>query len=140
MQNAFFFVKSKRIDELCKMQTMENNDEFDSRPDEAKRLTEARKARGFKTVKDAVDYFGWVYESYVQHENGLRGIKKQAHKYAKAYRVSPGWLLTGEGTGPDGESKSIDAKMRLLPPDEFEDLYEDINAMIERRLERLHKN
>lgn len=74
----------------------------DTRPEPAKRLEEARIARGFKNAKDATNYFGWSYVTYTQHESGERGITRAVEKYAKAFRVSPGWLLTGEGKGPDG--------------------------------------
>ncbi|MFV0800588.1 helix-turn-helix transcriptional regulator [Brucella anthropi] len=75
----------------------------DTRPDAAKRLEEARIARGFKKAKDATNYFGWSYVTYTQHESGQRGIVRAASQYAKAFRVSEAWLLTGEGKGPDGE-------------------------------------
>ena len=67
------------------------------KPDWAQRLEEARKRRGFETAKDAARFFGWSYASYAQHENGTRGIVRTAAKYAKAFRVSEAWLLTGEG-------------------------------------------
>lgn len=76
--------------------------DFDYRPDPAKRLEQARLARGFKTARAATDFFGWNYTTYAQHENGERGITRAAAKYAESYRVSEGWLLTGEGAGPDG--------------------------------------
>lgn len=69
----------------------------DTRPDPAKRLEQARLRRKFKTARAATDYFGWNYNSYVQHESGVRGIGRIADQYAKGYRVSKGWLLTGEG-------------------------------------------
>lgn len=75
----------------------------DDRPETAKRLEMARIKRGFSTAKDAARFFGWVYETYIQHEQGIRGIGRQSRKYADAFRVSEGWLLTGEGaefTGP----------------------------------------
>ncbi len=72
---------------------------FDDRPDFAKRLEQARIDRGFTTAKDAARFFGWTYETYIQHEQGIRGISRAASKYAKAFRVSEGWLLTGEGSG-----------------------------------------
>ncbi|MBB2973978.1 hypothetical protein [Mesorhizobium sp. RMAD-H1] len=74
---------------------------YDDRPEPAKRLQAAREARGFATPKEAAIYFGWVYETYIQHEQGIRGITRAAAKYAQAFRVSEGWLLTGEGIGPD---------------------------------------
>lgn len=78
--------------------------EFDDRPDPARRLKEARIARGFKTAKDACSFFGWNLASYTQHENGLRGLGRQSKKYADGLRVSEAWLLTGEGVGPDGQT------------------------------------
>lgn len=75
-------------------------------PAESQRLRLAREKRGFNTAKEAAEFFGWSYNSYAQHENGLRGIKKAAAKYATAYRVSVGWLLTGEGAGP-GEGGAL---------------------------------
>jgi len=98
MRYAFFRVKSKRTLKMCKMLTMF----YDDRPEPAKRLEEARAARGFRTAKDATRFFGWKYETYIQHEQGVRGIGRQSKKYAAAFRISEGWLLTGEGTGPDG--------------------------------------
>lgn len=98
MHNAHYTVKSKRISTVCIMQAMTD----DQKPDAAKRLELARTSRGFKTPKEASKFFGWVYESYIQHEQGLRGISRQSKKYADAFRVSEAWLLTGEGEGPDG--------------------------------------
>jgi phage repressor protein C with HTH and peptisase S24 domain len=76
--------------------------DFDDRPDPAKRLEKARLARLFETARAAVDYFGWNYDTYIQHERGERGLTRAAVKYGKAFKVSPAWLLTGEGQGPDG--------------------------------------
>jgi len=42
--------------------------------------------------------FGFSYSTYSQHERGLVGITRAAKDYARAYRVSEAWLLTGEGT------------------------------------------
>ena len=80
----------------CKMHVMK----IDDRPDEAKRLEQARKARGFKTAKEAADFFGWKYDSYAQHENGQRGLTRVAERYAKAFRTTASWLLFNEGEGP----------------------------------------
>lgn len=74
---------------------------FDDRPDHAKRLEKARLSRGFKSIKDAATFFGWSYPTYAQHEQGVRGIGKVAARYARAFRVSEAWLLTGEGESPE---------------------------------------
>ena len=73
---------------------------FDDRPEPAKRLEQARLARGFSEARQAADAFGWNYHTYAQHENGTRGIVRAAARYAKAYGVSEAWLLTGSGSGP----------------------------------------
>lgn len=93
VHNARSTVKSKRTAITCFLHTMT----YDDRPDAAIRLQKAREARGFKHAVDATQYFGWNYDTYVQHENGTRGITRAADKYAKAFRVSEAWLLTGEG-------------------------------------------
>lgn len=87
--------------------------EFDDRPDFAKRLEAARVARGFTSPKKAAAFFGWVYETYIQHEQGIRGLTRAAGKYAEAFRVSEGWLLTGEGQGPDGESTASQTQEQI---------------------------
>jgi SOS-response transcriptional repressor LexA len=73
---------------------------YDDRPEPAIRLEQARKARGFERASDAADYFGWNYDTYIQHERGVNGLSRAGAKYAKAYGVSVGWLLTGDGPGP----------------------------------------
>jgi phage repressor protein C with HTH and peptisase S24 domain len=74
----------------------------ETRPEPAIRLEQARLARGFAKAIDAANFFGWKYVTYTQHESGERGLIRAAEQYAKAYRVSAGWLLTGEGKGPEG--------------------------------------
>lgn len=83
---------------------------FDDRPDAAKRLEQARLNAGFENARKAAKRFGWVYETYVQHENGLRGISRSAKRYANAFKVSEGWLLTGEGPDPV-ETETIDVPL-----------------------------
>ena len=62
------------------------------------RLQAARLRAGFETATDAARAFGWNENTYRSHENGERGLKKEvAYRYAKALRISVGWLLTGDG-------------------------------------------
>lgn len=67
----------------------------------------ARIAAGFKTGRSAAKKFGWVYESYNHHENGIRGISRVAAKYANSFKVSEAWLLTGEGEEPEAPKLPI---------------------------------
>lgn len=66
--------------------------------DIASRLKIAREKAGYETAADACEAFGFKYATYAGHENGSRGIKGDVLKrYAKAFRVSVEWLLTGSG-------------------------------------------
>ena len=62
------------------------------------RLKEARLKAGYKTAAAAIDACGWPSSTYRAHENGQNGYKaNDAKLYGQAYRVSPSWLLLGEG-------------------------------------------
>lgn len=69
-----------------------------ARMDRHGRLRLARERRGIKSAADAARLLGIPYGTYSGHENGGRGIKDEdVLRYAKAFRVSPGWLAYGEG-------------------------------------------
>ncbi|ACB97373.1 transcriptional regulator, XRE family (plasmid) [Beijerinckia indica subsp. indica ATCC 9039] len=60
------------------------------------RLRRARKNAGFPSATEAARAFGWNANTYRSHENGERGVRMaMAERYAKAFRVSVPWLLTG---------------------------------------------
>lgn len=63
----------------------------------ADRLKLARIAAGFGTMSAAAEHFEWKTSTYAGHENGSRGIKNaDLEKYAEAFGVRAGWLLTGK--------------------------------------------
>lgn len=74
-------------------------------PTPALRLKAKREER-YKFARDAARAMGVSPHTYAQHENGTRDIPREAAKrYAKFYRVSLDWLLTGKGSaGPAGEA------------------------------------
>lgn len=113
VHNAHRSVKAKCTPLSCKMHVMKNDEKHDDRPDAAKRLEQARIARGFDEAKKAAAFFGWNYNAYAQHENGTRGLSRIAATYAKAYRVSEAWLLTGEGAGP-GEAAEVPGLRKVI--------------------------
>lgn len=82
----------------------------------AQRLKRAREAAGFATATDAATRFRWKVPTYLGHENGSRGFRGQtAAKYAKAFRVSQAWLLTGEGQGSEAvKNEVVDEFIDLL--------------------------
>lgn len=110
VHNALIAVKSKRTHDVVQFARMD----FDDRPDFAKRLEKARVNAGYENAHVAAQRFGWKYDTYIQHERGERGITRAASKYAKAFRVSEGWLLTGEiqTTSEDPDLKTL---QDLLP-------------------------
>ena len=67
--------------------------------DPNERLRIARKRKKIDSAQQAAERFGWRVSTYQSHENGNRGFKrKDAEKYAKAFGVRVGWLLSGEGS------------------------------------------
>lgn len=66
------------------------------------RLREARIAAGHASPSDAAESFGWNVITYRAHEGGRRGLRPEvAARYAKAFRVSPSFILTGEGSAEE---------------------------------------
>ena len=78
------------------------------------RLKVARKAAGFDGAADAARALDMKYPTYAGHENGSRGLKKNLERYARFFRVSMEWLLTGRGDGPVKRNGS--GTMRPMPP------------------------
>jgi phage repressor protein C with HTH and peptisase S24 domain len=66
----------------------------------SERLRQARKDAGFRSARAAALKFGWKPSTYASHENGQTPEipHEAARDYARAFKVSPGWLLTGEGS------------------------------------------
>lgn len=61
------------------------------------RLQEARRKAGFHAPTDAARAFGWNEITYRAHESGGRGLRPDAvQRYAKAFRVTPAWIMYGE--------------------------------------------
>lgn len=76
------------------------------------RLAQARARAGYEGPADVARVFGWNESTYRGHENGSRGIKREAAiKYARAFSVTPEWILLGTG-----ETTELDQiYQRLLP-------------------------
>jgi len=59
------------------------------------RLQWARERAGFETATEAARALGIAEPTYLGHENGSRGFRRVADKYARRFGVSLEWLLTG---------------------------------------------
>lgn len=82
---------------------------------QSERLKYIREVRGFSSARKACQHFKWNYNSYIQHELGLRSLARSAKKYAEGYQISEAWLLTGDGSfSPDlsEEEKLLEAEFR----------------------------
>jgi len=68
------------------------------------RLIIARERAGYETAADAARALGVKEPTYYSHENGTSGIRTPvAEKYARKFKVSLMWLLTGQGEiSPNG--------------------------------------
>lgn len=66
------------------------------------RLEEARIKAGYNTVTEAAEALSVKYPTYAGHENGTTGLRLEpAIKYARKFKVSLDWLVTGKGRGPE---------------------------------------
>lgn len=84
------------------------NLELTSSPDNAKikndyqiiltafRLKKAREKAGFTSAPQAYLFHGWRKLPYTRHESGTKSLDRDsAQKCARAYGVTPDWLLNG---------------------------------------------
>lgn len=71
----------------------------------------ARLGAGVATRPEAAAAFGIPLSTYESHENGRRATKgiptENARMYARRYRVTLSWLLTGQGERTTGTSVEI---------------------------------
>ncbi len=96
---------------------------------QSERLKRDREAAGFRTAKDAAQHFRWVVSTYAAHENGQNGLKSSsAARYAKAFNVTPEWLLLG--TDP-GELMGLESEFRLLNEAQRQFVLTGLNNLIE---------
>lgn len=75
------------------------------------RLRKLRIDAGFESGREVARRFGWNENTYRSHENGSRGVPRDAlFEYAKAYKVDVSWLVTGvheSSPSPEGGSVSV---------------------------------
>lgn len=86
--------------------------------DMADRLREARTLAGFSEASEAVERFGFVYSTYMNHEGGHRGFAREARRYSNLFKVSLVWLMTGLGEPrPKDADHPILRLWEEVPPD-----------------------
>lgn len=81
------------VDRTCQPRAMKES----SPKDPAGRLRFARKRAGFASARSAAIRHGWKPSTYGSHENGQTPVPQDAaEEYAKAFKTSVAWLLTGD--------------------------------------------
>jgi phage repressor protein C with HTH and peptisase S24 domain len=65
--------------------------------DVADRLTKARIAAGYARAAEAARALGIPSPTYLAYENGGRGFSRHYERFARFYRVSLVWLVSGRG-------------------------------------------
>lgn len=66
----------------------------------AERLKFARQQAGFRTALEAAESLGIGGPTYTHHENGTRVPRgEDIARYARRFRVTTDWLLTGKTAG-----------------------------------------
>lgn len=89
----------------------------------ANRLKAAREAAGFDSAKAAAEAMGVPVASYIQHENGSRGFKRdRAEQYARRFRTTPEWLLLGRGPSPKGTPEPSETDLEQMIREAIEDV------------------
>lgn len=95
----------------------------------SERLKAARRRAGFRSARQAAQRFGWVLSTYASHENGQTPEvpRDAAIGYGRAFKVSPSWILTGEGpmeaqnvirvVGRIGAGAEISPDLEQVPPE-----------------------
>lgn len=84
-----------------------------------KRLREARKNAGYKSIQAFADAAGIAMPTYRAHETDLRGVNEETiKKYATLLKVDWVWLYTGRGE-PSAASAKNPAGSKLQPDTEI---------------------
>lgn len=79
------------------------------------RLRQARLKAGFKSARSAAIAGGWTVSTYAAHENGQNKYSAdEAIQYAKKYKTSASWLLTGEEISTNFISKERQDDMYII--------------------------
>lgn len=89
----------------------------------ADRLKAARIAANFDSAKSAAEAMGVPVASYIQHENGGRGFKRdRAEQYARRFRTTPEWLLLGRGKAPAVQAEPSAPDLEQMIREAIEDV------------------
>jgi phage repressor protein C with HTH and peptisase S24 domain len=107
---------TERVDNVNMIYVNTKCDSPHMNQDMSERLKSARISAGFSSARSAAVKFGWTPSTYAAHENGQNDFDPdRAAIYGKAFKVSPGWLLTGDGPNPGGSHQADASTIEELP-------------------------
>lgn len=92
---------------------------------------------GYHRQSDFAERLGVTRGAVGNWEIGVGMKRDHLLTIAREFNISHAWLAEGKGTPV--AKPSIDAKLDLLPPEEYETLYEHFQTMIDNRLRALGK-
>jgi SOS-response transcriptional repressor LexA len=102
------------------------------------RLKQARVQAGYETATDAARALGVSIPTYTSHENGIRGFPaSRAEQYARRFKVSLEWLLTGKGDPSHSRLIHQDADFVPLAGDVEAGAWREVLMDDQRQLEQL---
>lgn len=79
------------------------------------RLEAARIAAGYDSAKAAAEAMGVPVASYIQHENGTRGLTNaRAARYARFFKTTPEWLLYARKGGGDPSVNDLESMIEAV--------------------------
>lgn len=99
----------------------------------ADRLRHARELARYDSAADAAKAMGVTYATYAGHENGSRGFKASAERYATFFQVDLNWLLTGKG---QPRSDALHVRILSLSPEGQRTVRDMIELLEEREAVR----
>lgn len=108
----FAIVHNARQESKCLLHHNPAYAHFMSTP--AERLKTAREVSGYPNAKVAAEAMGVKVATYIQHENGTRGLPAgRADRYARFFRTSPEWLLFGKEIGRPTEPAQLGPQVSI---------------------------
>ncbi|WP_164834825.1 helix-turn-helix domain-containing protein [Sinorhizobium meliloti] len=90
---------------------------------------------GYHRQSDFADRLGVTRGAVGNWEIGVGMKRDHLMMIAKEFNIS--WVWLAEGKGTPIAKPSIDARLEMLPPEEYETLYEHFQTMIDNRLRAL---
>lgn len=98
-----------------------------------KRLAQARLAKDYGSGAAAAKILRIPVATYNQYENGTRGFKSHAPRFASFFSVQLAWLWSGEGPMKRTGKTQIQEKFDALPPEKQPEALQYLDFLASRK-------